>query len=213
MAKESNATVTTEVSQSPTETDHQESSNEHPEESRQDQSQDNKGEKLLTQEEVNKIVAKTRAQERERSKAQVDEAKKLAKMSADEKRQFELEKSQAHEKELESQIARYEMRDTARSILNDKGLSNVSDDELALIVTDNAESTQENANVLLKLIERVKEETRNELTKGTTPHNLGGSKKELTKAEFDKLTYAEKVDLKVKDPDLYAKLAKYQEVK
>ncbi len=61
--------------------------------------------------------------------------------------------------------------DSAKQMLADGGFNNADNSLLDLVVTDTAESTQANVNVLLNAIEAIREDERNKL--GSPPHTWG----------------------------------------
>ncbi|MGE9968038.1 DUF4355 domain-containing protein [Limosilactobacillus mucosae] len=127
--------------------------------------------KTFTQDEVNKIVSQRLERQKEQLKAKEDEAKKLSRMNAEQKANYELEKANKRAEEAAAKLARYEMRDSAKQMLADGGFNNADNSLLDLVVTDTAESTQANVNVLLNAIEAIREDERNKL--GSPPHTWG----------------------------------------
>lgn len=144
------------------------------------------GEKKYTDEDVDEIIKKrlSRAQKKFEKEQQekVDEAKKLAKMNADQKQQYELEKIQKEADEAKAKLATYEMRNTASSMFKEQGIA-VSDEALDLVTTDQAETTKTNVGKLVKFIQSIKDETTKELTKGTTPR-INGQRTTITRDEI-----------------------------
>ena len=163
-------------------------------------------EKVFTQEQVNAIIKERLAREQKRSEAEKAEVKKLAKMNADQKQQYELEKAQNEAKEAQAQLAKYEMQGQARKMFSDSGID-PTDEDLSLIVTTDAEETQQNANQLIELIARVREDERTKLLKGETP-KAGGAKlpTQVSQDEFNRMNMTEKVRLHANDPELFKKL-------
>ena len=132
----------------------------------QDSSDESSDRHTYTDEEVNDIVKKRLARAEKEKQAAVDEAAKLAKMNADQKKDYELEKAQKERDELKSQLATYEM-----------GKQHV--------VTPEAESTEANVKWLIAHDQAVAEGVRQELLKGSTP-KTHGSKVETPGAAFAK---------------------------
>ena len=163
-------------------------------------------EKVFTQEQVNAIIKERLAREQKRSEAEKAEVKKLAKMNADQKQQYELEKAQNEAKEAQAQLAKYEMQGQARKMFSDSGID-PTDEDLSLIVTTDAEETQQNANQLIELIARVREDERTKLLKGETP-KAGGAKlpTQVSQDEFNRMNMTEKVKLHAENPELFKKL-------
>lgn len=155
-----------------------------------------------TDEQVNEIVKKRLARAEKEKQAAVDEAAKLAKMNADQKKDYELEKAQKERDELKSQLATYEMGKQARSMFEDAKLS-VTEDDLKHVVTPEAESTETNVKWLIAHDQAVAERVRQELLKGSTPLDPSSNRK--TKSLKD-MTLVERSELQRKDPEMYKKL-------
>lgn len=162
--------------------------------------------KTFTQDEVNKIVSQRLERQKEQLKAKEDEAKKLSRMNAEQKANYELEKANKRAEEAAAKLARYEMRDSAKQMLADGGFNNADNSLLDLVVTDTAESTQENVNVLLNAIEAIREDERNKLLAGKTP-TLGGKEiKPVSAQELIKMSTAERVKFQRENPAEYARI-------
>lgn len=155
-----------------------------------------------TDEQVNEIVKKRLARAEKEKQAAVDEAAKLAKMNADQKKDYELQKAQKERDELKSQLASYQMGKQARSMFEDAKLS-VTEDDLKHVVTPEAESTETNVKWLIAHDQAVAERIRQELLKGSTPLDPASNRK--TKSLKD-MTLVERSELQRKDPEMYKKL-------
>lgn len=142
------------------------------------------GKHVYTDEQVNEIVKKRLARAEKEKQAAVDEAAKLAKMNADQKKDYELQKAQKERDELKSQLATYEMGKQARSMFEDAKLT-VTEEDLQHVVTPEAESTKANVKWLIAHDQAVAEGVRQELLKGNTP-KTHGSKVETPGAAFAK---------------------------
>ena len=174
--------------------------------------------RTFTQEEVDKMVQKRMARYDRDHQKEVDDARseatRLAKMNKDQQKDYKLQQAEQAREEALSKLARYEMRDTARQQLIDGGYKNPTDEDIDLIVTEKAETTKANGEAFLKAVERIRQSVRDELLKGDTPQLSGTKIKVPTLDEFKKMSYAERVDLKTKNPQVYDKLVQesYQEV-
>lgn len=135
-----------------------------------DNDPEKQSEKTFTQDEVNKIISDRLARE----KAKQEEADKLKKMNADEKKDYELEKVKSEADQAKAELAKYRMRDEARNLLSEAG-AQITDSDIDLVVTAEAESTQANVKALTDLIKRVQDSTRKDLLKGNTPRNSGST--------------------------------------
>lgn len=162
--------------------------------------------KTFTQDEVNKIVSQRLERQKEQLKAKEDEAKKLSRMNAEQKANYELEKANKRAEEAAAKLARYEMRDSAKQMLADGGFNNTDNGLLDLVVTDTAESTQANVNVLLTAIEAIREDERNKLLAGKTPRVSGKKVKPLTPNDLIKLKPADRIKFQRENPDEYVKI-------
>lgn len=145
-------------------------------------------EKTFTQDQVEKIITKRLERERKNQAEELDkardEATKLAKMNADQKKDYELEKALKSAKESQAKLALYEMRDTARQMLNDNDLA-LSDEQLDLVVTDDAETTKKNVETLAAIAKEIREGIRSEFRKGATPrtNNSGMTREQIEKIQ------------------------------
>ncbi|OUC71749.1 DUF4355 domain-containing protein [Lacticaseibacillus paracasei] len=142
------------------------------------------GKHVYTDEQVNEIVKKRLARAEKEKQAAVDEAAKLAKMNADQKKDYELQKAQKERDELKSRLASYQMGKQARSMFEEAKLT-VTEDDLQHVVTPEAESTEANVKWLIAHDQAVAEGVRQELLKGSTP-KTHGSKVETPGAAFAK---------------------------
>ncbi|GAV18139.1 DUF4355 domain-containing protein [Lacticaseibacillus paracasei] len=183
-------------SQSDNDTNTQDSEND------QGSSDESSDQHTYTDEQVNEIVKKRLARAEKEKQAAVDEAAKLAKMNADQKKDYELEKAQKERDELKSQLATYEMGKQARSMFEDAKLT-VTEDDLKHVVTPEAESTETNVKWLIAHDQAVAERVRQELLKGSTPLDPSSNRK--TKSLKD-MTLVERSELQRKDPEMYNKL-------
>lgn len=162
--------------------------------------------KTFTQDEVNKIVSQRLERQKEQLKAKEDEAKKLSRMNAEQKANYELEKANKRADDAAAKLARYEMRDSAKQMLADGGFMTADNNLLDLVVTDTAESTQANVNVLLTAIEAIREDERNKLLAGKTPRVSGKKVKPLTPNDLIKLKPADRIKFQRENPDEYVKI-------
>lgn len=158
-----------------------------------------------TDEDVDKIVQEKLAKAKKREEAKVEEAKKLAKMDADEKQQYELEQAQQAAKEAEAKLAKFEMKNQARSMLLKSGI-NFNDEDVDLVVTDDAETTNERVQQLLSLASRIEDNLKAELLKGKTPKSSGDVVDNIGADEFKKMSTEERIDLAQKNPKLFEEI-------
>lgn len=165
-----------------------------------------KEEKVYTQSEVNEIMRKRmdRAMREQQEKIDVakSEATKMAKMNAEQKRNYELEKANKRAQEAEARLARLEMQTVARKMFDESGVT-ITDEELALVVTDDAETTKSNVEMLTDFAKKVREKAVNEVMAGSTPKDVGISKPAKSVSNIDELSMREIAQLKKDDPEQF----------
>lgn len=125
--------------------------------------------KTFSRDELAKIVAaetkKARASWEQEAEAKKEEAKKLAKMNAEEKLQHELEQKEAEIAELKRGQTLNEMKSEASKMLSGSGLP--QDDELlGLIVSEDAEATKKAVAVITNFASQIKKENARQSTPG-----------------------------------------------
>ena len=158
----------------------------------------------LLQKEGDRRVSSALKKQEQKNTEKLREAQKLAKMSEDEKYQYELEQRERAIEEKERQLALSENRNAASKILADKGLSLELVD---FVVAEDAESMNEAINKLDKAFKRsVKAEVEKRLG-GSSPKKTEVEPSTLTKEQFAKLSLAELQRLKNEDPEVYNSLA------
>ena len=98
-------------------------------------------EKTFTQDEVNKIVQDRLAKEKAKNEKAQEEAKKLAKMNAEQKQQYMVEQLQKELEEYKNKEAKNDMIKEANSMLKDNDIT-LPDEVVAMLIGDNAEDTK-----------------------------------------------------------------------
>ena len=164
--------------------------------------------KTYTQEEVNNIVNKRLAREKKDIEARIEaekrEAERLATMSAEEKAKHELEKKIAELEAREREIARKELENETSRQLKDLG---ISINATKFVLGESAETTHSNIKDFANFIEELKEDLKRELLKGKTPRTSSSvAGNVITKEQFKRMSYMEKMDLYNKDIELFNKL-------
>lgn len=140
-------------------------------------------EKLFTQAEVDKI-AKDRAARAEKDKEKaIEEAAKLAKMNADEKQKYELEKLQKENAELKAAQNRYSLGREATKMLAESNIL-ADEDTLEFVVREDAEATKAAVTKFAALIDAKVDEAVKEKLKGTPPKKSPNGSGATTKAEI-----------------------------
>ena len=165
--------------------------------------------RTFTQEEVDKMVEKRMARYDRAHQKEVESAKteaaKLAKMNKDQKKDYELQQAQQKAQDAEAQLARYQLRDTVRKQLVDGGFT-PEESDIDLIVTADAETTKQNGDALLAMVERIRNDERQKTLSGSTPKVSGTQVKAPNAQEFMKYSYDQRVKLKHDNPTLYSQL-------
>lgn len=166
--------------------------------------------KTFTQEEVDKIVQKRvgralRDKEAEIEKAQT-EAAKLAKMNTEQKQAYALEQAQKAREEAEAKLHRYEMKSEVQKQIAEKGITTqIPDIILSMVITDKAESTEENCQSMVDFLNAFAEDIRTGVLKGSTPRK-NGEQATVAKNDFDRMTYVEKAKIYEENPELFKQL-------
>ena len=165
-----------------------------------------KQEKLFTQEEVNNIIEKRLNKEKSKWKNEVDQAKRLAEMSAEEraKEEFRMQKA-AFEKER----AEFERERLLIQTQKELTAKNVPIEFAEMLVKGDAESTKEAIDNFANLYAQSVEKGVSNKLKGRPPKtkqtpNTDG----LDRASFMKLSLAEQQKMARENPDRYKELTK-----
>ena len=167
-------------------------------------------EKTFTQAEVDDIVQKrfSKAEKSFEKKIQerIDEAEKLRKMNAEQKAEYESKKQASRIAELEAQINRNGLEKEASKMLSEAGII-ASDEILAFVVKDDAESTQETISNFTALVNDIADKKVSKMLKGKTPKKVEQSTAGvITKEQFDRMGYKDRNELLQSNPKLYAQL-------
>nr|DAR44680.1 MAG TPA: Major capsid protein [Caudoviricetes sp.] len=158
-------------------------------------------EKKYTDADVDEIINKKFAKWKAEQEAKENEAKKLAKMNADEKQKYQLDQREQELANREQAIARKELTAEAKAMLSERGLPvelvGVIDLTSAETVTDSVASIQ-------KTWEDAVQKGVSDRMKGSAPIKTAPQQStELIKAQFYRMTHAEKANLKQTNPELY----------
>ena len=158
-------------------------------------------EKKYTDADVDEIINKKFAKWKSEQEAKENEAKKLAKMNADEKQKYQLDQREQELANREQAIARKELTAEAKAMLSERGLPV----ELVNVVDlSNAEAVTESVASIQKTWEDAVQKGVSDRMKGSAPIKTAPqNNNELTKAQFYRMTHAEKANLKQTNPELY----------
>ena len=150
-----------------------------------DSEKENKPELKYTDEDLNRIIQEKKAKWGKQAKEAEEEAKKFAKMNAQEKVKHERDKLQKELDKLRGEKARADMAKEARRMCADANI-NVSDGILSSIITSDADTTKEAVESFIELFKSevekaVKEALKgNSVKRGTSP-NGGLTKEDIMK--------------------------------
>ena len=150
-----------------------------------DSEKENKPEPKYTDEDLDRIIQEKKAKWDKQAKEAEEEAKKLAKMNAQQKAEHERDKLQKELDKLRGEKARADMAKEARRMCADANI-NVSDDILSSIITSDADTTKEAVESFIELFKSevekaVKEALKgNSVKRGTSP-NGGLTKEDIMK--------------------------------
>lgn len=109
-----------------------------------------KSEKKYSDEDLDKIIAKKLEKWQKQKIAELDEAKKLATMTEQERAEHERDALKAELEELKHKNTVAEMEKTIRAILKENNINTVSDDIVSVLVNDDAEITSNNTKSFIK---------------------------------------------------------------
>ena len=155
-------------------TQHTESSHNNTEVSTNDDKQQTT-EKTFTQEEVTKLIQERVAREQrktdEKIKDAIAEAQKLAKMNKDQQLQYENDKLLKELETYKTKDAKSQMKQEARSMLNQTGIEVVDEDLLDILVTENAEQTNKNVDIFANLLNKMVQANVEKALRQETPVN------------------------------------------
>lgn len=139
-------------------------------------------ENKYTDDEVNEIINKKFEKWTKQKEKEMDEAKKLADMTAQEKVEYERNQLKKELEELRNANTISEMSKTARGILKEKNID-ISDELLSMLVTKEADTTKKNVEGFAEMFDKAVEKAVNEKLKGNPPKK-GPGNKTLTKEDI-----------------------------
>lgn len=110
------------------------------------------------------------------------EAEKLAKMNAEQKKDYELDQMRKENARLRAESELNAMRSTASSLLNEKGIE-ANSDMLDLVVEGDAEKTKANIEKLVSIVEKELKAAEVKRATGRTPNNFNNNEGDLSPLE------------------------------
>lgn len=123
-------------------------------------------EKKYTDAEVDEIINRKYAKWQAEREAEENEAKKLAKMNADEKRKYDYEQREAKLLEREAEVLKKEMTSEAKTLLSERGLPL---DLVAVVDLTNAETVLSSVNNIQQSFETAVQKAVEDRIKGGAP--------------------------------------------
>lgn len=150
--------------------------------------------KLYTDEDIDAIIARRFAKWEKQKQKEIDEAKRLENMNAQERAEHERDELQRQLSELQNEKALADMSKTARKILSDSGIT-LSDDLLQILVSTDADATKTAVDNFSKLFSDAVDAAVKERLKGNPPKRGASSGSTITKEEI----------MKIRDPELRQK--------
>lgn len=129
--------------------------------------------KKYTVKEVDELIKRKKAEWEKTRKKEEDEAKKFAKMNAQEKADYKQQQLEKRIQELEDEKTLSGMRDEARKQLSEKGI-NISDNLLEFMVSKDAEKTKKAVDSFAELFNAAVNEAVKGKARQTTPKEGGG---------------------------------------
>ena len=106
--------------------------------------EDDKPELKYSDEDVDRIISQKFAKWQEDQEAKINEAKKLEKMNAEEKAEYERQKLEDELAKYKAREAKREMLDTAKGMFGEQGIANLPDNLVSNIIAADAETTKKN---------------------------------------------------------------------
>ena len=154
---------------------------------------------------VDKRIQQAMEKAQRKADARVEEAKKLAKMSEEQKFQYELDQREKAIAEKEQALALAENKAEAAKVLADKGISVKLVD---FVLAADAETMLSNISLLEKEFKAsVKAEVERRLQTSTPKKNLPPDQA-ITKESFSKMKLSEQAELFRTNPELYKTLVR-----
>ena len=176
----------------------------------ENQEQEQEEQKTYTQEEVDALlqqesdrrVSSALKKAEKKNQEKIKEAEKLAKLSEQERFQYELEQREKAIAEKEKQMALMENKAEASKALNERGISIALAD---FVVAEDADTMMENIKLLEDEFKKsVKAEVEKRLSSSSPKKNLESG--EITREDFMKLPTARQQEIFEQNPNLYNKM-------
>jgi len=153
-----------------------------------------KAEPKYTDADLDRIIDQKFAEWQKKKQKEVDEAKKLAEMNAQQKAEYERDQLRKEIDDYKRKDSISEMSKTARKMLADSGIS-ISDDLLSMLVTTDAAKTKAAVDGFAKSFNEAVEKAVKEKLKGEPPRKGSGNAPTMTKEQI----------MAIRDPELRQK--------
>lgn len=160
-------------------------------------------EKLIQAESDRKVSLAQSRWQKEASK-KLTEAEKLAKMSEEEKFKYQLEQKEA---ELAAKEREFTLRDNKIAAMKVLSEREIAADLVEFIVHEDADIMMANINLLDKYIKASVAAQVKARLGGAAPKTGLNNNAELTKEQFSKMSYTQRMELSQNNPELYKKLS------
>ncbi|HEM2753222.1 TPA: DUF4355 domain-containing protein [Streptococcus suis] len=165
---------------------------------------DPKDKKKYTDADVDAIIDKKFAKWKAEQEKAESEAKKLAKMNAEDKQKYQLDKREQDLADREAEITRRELTAEAKMILSERGLPIELVDVVNLA---DADSVRDSIDAIQKTWEAAVLKGVADKTKGSAPMKKAPVESgEITKEQFNRMGVRSRNELFERDPELYRKL-------
>lgn len=153
------------------------------EEQQGDKGSDEQQEEMIPKSQMEKIIKDRVAREKKATEKAVEEAKKLAKMNEEDKKQYEFEQLQNELADLKKKDAFYGLSKEASKMLSEHNIQ-ADDDLLAFVVKDSAEDTQTAVNSFVNLIGKKVAEGVKQALAGKSPKVNSNPGQAITKQDI-----------------------------
>lgn len=162
-----------------------------------------KGEKLFTQADIDKIINSKFAKWKTQQENDVKEAERKANMTAEEK----LEEDR---KKLETEIKQFEYDKLVTKTSKELMKQNLPAEFADFLVAEDAEATNQRVEIFKKAFEDAVEKVVNARFKNPAPKASAGTKLTggISSEQFKKMTMMQRAKLKQEKPEVYAELTK-----
>ncbi|MBQ1994960.1 MAG: DUF4355 domain-containing protein [Clostridia bacterium] len=159
------------------------------EQKQESKAQKKEGEKVFTHDDFNRLFNQKYAELEQKKQKEIDEAKKLAEMNAEEKANYKAQQEKERADKVQKELDEYKRKDalnemskTARKMLADENI-NIPDELLSRLVTTDASETKTAVDSFAKLYKEAVENGVKERLRGDVPTASTGS---ATISEIDK---------------------------